>query len=100
MRRALGNCGDTIPRKSGDTIPISGEIGSCPQIFLKRIFDLFLFLCLVPVLLFPILVIAALVRLTSKWPALYWSERVGVGNGIFRMPKFRMVALLHIETFA
>jgi hypothetical protein len=44
---------------------------------MKRIFDLIISLCLVPVLLFPILVIALLVRLTSRGPALYWSDRVG-----------------------
>jgi len=59
----------------------------------KRIFDLFVSLCLVSVLLFPILVIAVLVRLTSKGPALYWSDRVGVGNGIFKMPKFRTMRI-------
>ena len=56
---------------------------------MKRIFDLFLSLCLVPVVFFPILIIAVLVRLTSRGPVLYWSDRVGVGNGIFQMPKFR-----------
>ena len=56
---------------------------------MKRIFDLFLSLCLVPVLLLPILAIAVFVRLTSEGPALYWSDRVGINNGIFRMPKFR-----------
>ena len=50
-------------------------------------------LCLIPVLLFPILVIAFMVRLTSKGPALYWSDRVGVGNGIFKMPKFRTMRI-------
>ncbi|MGC3972584.1 MAG: sugar transferase [Pirellulales bacterium] len=40
-------------------------------------------------LLLPMLAIAALVRLTSAGPALYWSDRVGHGNRIFRMPKFR-----------
>ena len=60
---------------------------------MKRIFDLFVSLCLVSVLLFPILVIAVLVRLTSKGPALYWSDRVGVGNGIFKMPKFRTMRI-------
>jgi O-antigen biosynthesis protein WbqP len=60
---------------------------------MKRIFDLFLSLCLVPVLSVPILVIAALVRLTSMGPALYWSDRVGVGNRIFRMPKFRTMRI-------
>lgn len=41
------------------------------------------------VLLLPILVVAMLVRLTSSGPALYWSERVGRCNKIFKMPKFR-----------
>jgi O-antigen biosynthesis protein WbqP len=60
---------------------------------MKRIFDLLLSLCLIPVLLFPILLIAVLVRLTSKGPALYWSDRVGVGNRIFKMPKFRTMRI-------
>jgi len=60
---------------------------------MKRIFDLLLSFCLVLVLLFPILVIALLVRLTSKGPALYWSDRVGVGNKIFKMPKFRTMRI-------
>ncbi|MBU2262980.1 MAG: sugar transferase [Proteobacteria bacterium] len=85
MWRAVGNYGDTIPN--------SGEFRSCPHNFPKRIFDLFLSLCLVPVLLLPILVIVALIRLTSRGPALYWSDRVGVGNGIFKMPKFRTMRI-------
>ncbi len=60
---------------------------------MKRIFDLFLSLCLVPVIFSPILIIAVLVRLTSKGPALYWSDRVGVGNEIFKMPKFRTMRI-------
>ncbi|MBU1182145.1 MAG: sugar transferase [Proteobacteria bacterium] len=60
---------------------------------MKRIFDLFLSLCLVLVLLFPILLIAIMVRLTSNGPALYWSDRVGVGNKIFKMPKFRTMRI-------
>jgi len=56
---------------------------------MKRIFDLFISLCLVPVLLVPILLIAILIRVTSKGPALYWSDRVGVDNRIFKMAKFR-----------
>ena len=41
----------------------------------------------------PMLLLAFAVRLTSKGPALYWSERVGQGNGIFRMPKFRTMRI-------
>ena len=56
---------------------------------MKRLFDLFLGVCAAVVLALPIVVVAILVRLTSKGPALYWSDRVGRGNGVFRMPKFR-----------
>jgi O-antigen biosynthesis protein WbqP len=56
---------------------------------MKRLFDLFLGLSAALVLLLPIAVVALAVRLTSKGPALYWSDRVGKGNAIFRMPKFR-----------
>jgi len=59
----------------------------------KRIFDLLLLLCSISVLLVPILVIAVLVRLTSRGPALYWSDRVGLGNAIFKMPKFRTMRI-------
>jgi O-antigen biosynthesis protein WbqP len=45
------------------------------------------------VLLIPMMLIAVLVRLTSKGPALYWSDRVGRGNKIFRMPKFRSMRI-------
>jgi len=41
------------------------------------------------VLSIPILVVGLMVRLTSEGPALYWSDRVGIDNSIFRMPKFR-----------
>lgn len=61
--------------------------------FMKRLFDLILSFCLVLVLLVPILVIAGLIRLTSKGPAFYWSDRVGVDNIIFKMPKFRTMRI-------
>ena len=56
---------------------------------LKRGFDILLALALCVILALPMLVIAALVRLSSHGSALYWSDRVGRGNRIFRMPKFR-----------
>ena len=40
-------------------------------------------------LFIPIIVIALAVKLTSRGPVLYWSDRVGRDNRIFRMPKFR-----------
>ncbi|WP_431796731.1 sugar transferase [Cupriavidus metallidurans] len=56
---------------------------------MKRLFDLTLGLCAGVILLLPIVLVALAVRVTSKGPALYWSDRVGRGNKIFRMPKFR-----------
>jgi O-antigen biosynthesis protein WbqP len=56
---------------------------------MKRVFDLFLALAAAVVLAVPVLLVAVLVRLTSPGPALYWSDRVGRNNKIFRMPKFR-----------
>jgi O-antigen biosynthesis protein WbqP len=56
---------------------------------LKRLFDITWSLCLLVLLVFPMLLIALVVKLTSKGPVLYWSERVGRHNRIFSMPKFR-----------
>ena len=56
---------------------------------LKRLFDLWLAIFVALVLVFPVLLVAALVRVTSSGPALYWSDRVGRYNKIFKMPKFR-----------
>jgi O-antigen biosynthesis protein WbqP len=56
---------------------------------MKRFFDLMLACCALIVLGLPWLMLAMLVRLTSKGPALYWSDRVGRNNVIFSMPKFR-----------
>ena len=56
---------------------------------MKRLFDLLFALCATVVLALPVAVVAVAVRLTSAGPALYWSDRVGRHNKIFRMPKFR-----------
>jgi O-antigen biosynthesis protein WbqP len=56
-------------------------------------FDLLLCLLAGMVLLLPLVLVAIAVRLTSKGPALYWSDRVGRNNVIFKMPKFRSMRL-------
>jgi len=59
----------------------------------KRAFDfcfafiLGLFFCI------PIVQIALLVSFTSSGPVLYWSNRVGQHNRVFRMPKFRSMRI-------
>jgi O-antigen biosynthesis protein WbqP len=56
---------------------------------MKRAFDICLG-CLAALVLFvPVLLLAIAVCLTSKGPVLYWSDRVGRNNEIFKMPKFR-----------
>lgn len=56
---------------------------------MKRLFDLILTVFATVVLILPIVLVALLVKLTSKGPVLYWSDRVGRNNRIFSMPKFR-----------
>ena len=60
---------------------------------MKRAFDLLLASVAAIILLVPVLLVGALVRLTSTGPALYWSDRVGRHNTIFRMPKFRSMQI-------
>jgi O-antigen biosynthesis protein WbqP len=60
---------------------------------MKRVFDLIAGICAVLVLCIPIGLVAVAVRLTSSGPILYWSDRVGRDNKIFRMPKFRSMRI-------
>jgi O-antigen biosynthesis protein WbqP len=55
----------------------------------KRAFDFFASLAALVAFAVPIVLVAIAVKLTSPGPVLYWSERVGRGNRVFRMPKFR-----------
>jgi len=56
---------------------------------MKRFFDFSFAIFLIFALLFFIIISAILVKITSKGRALYWSDRVGKNNKIFKMPKFR-----------
>ncbi len=60
---------------------------------MKRVFDLTLCLMMTIFLFFPFLVVALLVKTSSKGPILYWSDRVGQNNRVFKMPKFRSMRL-------
>jgi O-antigen biosynthesis protein WbqP len=60
---------------------------------MKRLVDVVLALGAGLVFLVPMLLVAVAVRLTSKGPALYWSDRVGQGNVLFSMPKFRSMRI-------
>ena len=60
---------------------------------IKRLFDLLLAIPVALILAVPVALVALAVRLTSPGPALYWSDRVGRHNRIFKMPKFRSMRI-------
>ena len=60
---------------------------------MKRIFDLLLGVVIFVPLVILVPLIAIAIRLSSKGPALYWSDRVGQNNKIFKMPKFRSMLI-------
>ena len=62
---------------------------------MKRLFDFTLAIILITVLLPVIMIVALVIKLSSKGPVLYWSDRIGRENIVFRMPKFRS---MHVGT--
>ncbi len=80
------------------TIPIEPSYVACSPVSLrrsnyKRSFDFLIGLLLITALCIPMAVIALLIKTTSRGPVLYWSDRVGVNNTIFKMPKFRTMKI-------
>lgn len=55
----------------------------------KRIIDVLLALFAIFLLGLPMLLLSVFVKITSPGPVLYWSDRIGRNNKIFKMPKFR-----------
>jgi O-antigen biosynthesis protein WbqP len=60
---------------------------------MKRFVDLTLIFVTMLLLALPIIMVSVLVKLTSKGPIIYWSDRVGKDNIIFKMPKFRSMKI-------
>lgn len=60
---------------------------------MKRVFDVFVALMALLILALPLVLLSLAIRVTSPGPVLYWSDRVGKGNRIFRMPKFRSMRI-------
>ena len=58
-----------------------------------RIFDFLFALFLIILIAAPIFFLWIAIRLTSKGPAIYWSDRVGKNNILFKMPKFRSMIM-------
>jgi O-antigen biosynthesis protein WbqP len=60
---------------------------------MKRLIDITFGLAILAIFLLVLLFVALLVRVTSPGPVLYWSDRVGRHNRIFKMPKFRSMRI-------
>ena len=60
---------------------------------MKRLFDSLLVVIVIILLVVPIILAAIAVRITSKGGVLYWSDRIGRNNEIFKMPKFRSMRI-------
>lgn len=60
---------------------------------MKRLFDIILSIILLAIFSIPMILIALTIKLSSRGPALYWSDRIGVRNTVFRMPKFRTMKM-------
>ncbi|MSQ05416.1 MAG: sugar transferase [Nitrosomonadaceae bacterium] len=60
---------------------------------MKRVLDIIIAFLLGLILIAPLLLLALLVCMTSKGPALHWSDRVGKNNQAFKMPKFRTMRI-------
>jgi O-antigen biosynthesis protein WbqP len=61
--------------------------------YMKRFLDFSFALCAILILSLPIVLVAVCVKLTSKGPIFYWSNRVGLNNNTFKMPKFRTMCV-------
>tara|TARA_B110000008_G_scaffold275275_1_gene312417 strand:+ start:2979 stop:3539 length:561 start_codon:yes stop_codon:yes gene_type:complete len=60
---------------------------------MKRLFDLSISSMAIILLLVPMLIIIVAILLTSRGKILYWSDRVGLNNVIYKMPKFRTMLI-------
>ena len=58
-------------------------------LLVKRVIDIVVSMVLAGVLIIPILIIFTILKVTSKDSAIYYSDRIGKNNHIFKMPKFR-----------
>ena len=60
---------------------------------MKRLFNILLVILSIGILAIPMLLITIAIFLSSKGPVIYWSNRVGKNNKIFKMPKFRSMLI-------
>ncbi len=59
----------------------------------KRVFDIIMAFGLSVIFSIPMALISLMVKMSSPGPVLYWSDRIGMNNEIFKMPKFRTMRI-------
>lgn len=60
---------------------------------MKRIFDLFLSMIVILLLLAPICIVSIAVKFTSRGVVLYWSDRIRKDNKTLKIPQFRLMLI-------
>lgn len=60
---------------------------------MKRVFDLFFSLVLIIPISVITMIIGIIIKISSRGPVLYWSDRIGKDNVVFKMPKFRSMLI-------
>ncbi len=81
---------EELTEETSVTVPVKG---GRVYAFFKRAFDIFCSLIGIVVLSWFLLIIAIVVKCTSKGPAIYTSERVGKNGRVFKFYKFRSMYL-------
>lgn len=75
------------------TVPAANGSRKTGYLVVKRLFDMVAAFCAGVILLIPMLIIAVIIRLDSKGPALFRQERLGKEGKQFMMVKFRSMHL-------
>jgi O-antigen biosynthesis protein WbqP len=60
---------------------------------MKRAFDIVFSIILITIFFGLFIIIFIAVRITSKGPGIYWSDRIGLNSKTFKMPKFRSMLI-------
>lgn len=60
---------------------------------MKRAFDIVFSIILITIFFVLFIIIFIAVRITSKGPGIYWSDRIGLNSKTFKMPKFRSMLI-------
>ena len=60
---------------------------------MRRLFDIVFSFTFLLVILLPLILIAVLIKVSSEGPVVFWSDRIGKDNIVFKMPKLRTMKI-------